>query len=337
MIMQDINDDILRVAALSLGGRAERVSRLPRWMHYSFDSVSFFSHGMRMPFDEPSVIERANNKLISRDILGSRAQIVGWRLIDTHITVRVSGEHEWVLKPVAGKKGIGVIPRLRPEEVPEYSEVLSKHSRFLFLEPYVNGKKLRVLVLDSKIIGVSAHEAPVLTGDGTHTVLELMESMPEVSPLSYGSRLMGDTEVKHALRYQKLCETAIPESGIQFYPTFVVNISRGAHWRRMASTQKGLEYVIAISKSAANAVGLRLAGVDVIVPDHGEPVILEVNPSPGIVGHTWDPDEKMVDLKPAQGILNAAIDCFGQRTTGTPKFTSVSLDKYLAMLNDGVP
>ena len=335
MTMHNVNDDIMKVAALSLGGNARRISSLARWMVYSFGDLSFVSHGMRLPFDEPSVIERANNKLLSRDMLSGHDWTIAWRLIDTRAATNVSGGHEWVLKPLAGKKGAGVIARLSTEEVPDYCEVLGRDNRFLLLEPYVSGQKVRVLVLDDEVIGVSTHDAPLVTGDGIHTVRDLIDAMPERSPFSYGTRLACDTEVKHALKYQKMSDTAIPESGVHFYPTFVVNISRAATWKRVNTVQNSLEVILSMSKRASSRVGLRLAGVDVIIPKRGEPVILEVNPSPGIVGHTWDPDEKVVDLEPAQKIINSAIKCFGGKEIEHPKYRLLSLDEYLVVLNNG--
>lgn len=300
------NDVVLRLATRSFGGEARYLRPPDRWTAYSYSAMSFISYGMRLPFDSPVSIERANDKLWSRCRLAeARLPIVDWVLIDSQRITDLPKQGLWVLKIIGGAKGRGVRVRLPAERLREHIQTLHTHSRFQFLEPYLLGKQYRVLVLDGRALGLSRREMPSVIGDGKSNIQQLMYQRYSQSVLAYSEGFQIDEEVRDCLSLQGFGAESILAPGQTVVTSLVSNASRGSVVSRIETTDSDKE-LIDIAIRAASIIGLRLAGVDLVVgKDHI--TILEVNPSPGIVGHSLDVERECVDLHCAQQILFTAF------------------------------
>lgn len=332
--MRYVNDDILRVAAFTLGGKTQRFAQTTRWMLYEFNGISFPCHGMRMPFDEPVSIERANNKLLSRSLLGQAVPVIAWELVDTENPPQIFSQGEWVLKPIAGMKGLSVVTRLQTHELGKYFDLFSTHDRYAFLEPYIMSSfVLRIIVLDGNVIGAYTTMAPVIRGDGYHSVEQLIAFAPDALPLMAKRLVPVDMESIHALSSQGMQLASIPADGVLLNPTYTINISRGASWARV-DAQASYPACVGIAKKAASIVGLRLAGIDIIITETGDPMVLEANPSPGILGQTFDPVDKVIDLRAAQAIVRTAVKYFGVDIMHQPDIEQLSVEEFQDVLSD---
>jgi hypothetical protein len=81
-------------------------------------------------------------------------------------------------------------------------------------------------------------------------------------------------------------------------------------------------------------VQLRLAGVDIIISDDGRAHLLEVNPSPGIVGVSHDLDKTKIDLRVAQAIILKCLEFAGcKEFMPTPQETVLDIELYNAVLS----
>jgi cyanophycin synthetase len=163
----------------------------------------------------------------------------------------------------------------------------------LLIERQVPGPVHRLLFLDGELIDVIRHVPPRLTGDGSATVQELLEKENERRLRAVGaaglSMLDVGLDMVFTLERQGLrLDSVVPAAT-------TIAIQTVTNDNRIEDTETVTEpldpELVDASRRAAAAVGLRLAGVDVITPDASRPleqaggVVAEVNGTPGIHHH----------------------------------------------------
>jgi cyanophycin synthetase len=169
----------------------------------------------------------------------------------------------------------------------------SRLSRRLLVEKQLEGDVYRLLFLDGELIDVVRRVAPHVVGDGRSTIAELVSvenarradaAATEVTPL-----LRLDLDAVFTLRNLGLKAGSVPAAGVS------VPVKRAVSQNSARDNDSVLAEVTddfaAEAARAVAAVGLRLAGVDVIAPSHRTApsqsggAILEVNGTPGLHYH----------------------------------------------------
>jgi hypothetical protein len=163
----------------------------------------------------------------------------------------------------------------------------------LLIERQVPGPVHRLLFLDGELIDVIRHVPPRLTGDGRATVQELLEAENARRVGAAGaaglSLLDVGLDTVFTLERQGLRLDSVIPGGTTIAIQTVTNDNRIEDTETVTEPLHP-ELVDAAGRAAA-AVGLRLAGVDVITPDASQPleqsggVVAEVNGTPGIHHH----------------------------------------------------
>ena len=163
----------------------------------------------------------------------------------------------------------------------------------LLIERQVPGPVHRLLFLDGELIDVIRHVPPRLTGDGRATVQELLEAENRRRVDAAGdaglSLLDVGLDTVFTLERQGLRLDSVVPAGTTIAIQTVTNDNRIEDTETVTEPLDP-ELVDAAGRAAA-AVGLRLAGVDVITPDASQPleqsggVVAEVNGTPGIHHH----------------------------------------------------
>jgi cyanophycin synthetase len=200
-----------------------------------------------------------------------------------------------VVKPArGGGGGSGVTPAIETasqlERALHYAGATSER---VLVERQAVGEHFRFLLLDGEVLDVIRRGRPQVVGDGTSTIEELMfaeyerrletESAEGMKPFSVDLDCLFTLEKQH-LRLS----TRLPEGATVIVKT-ATNTSGGSTcvpYREPVAPE-----VVAEVCAAAAAVGVRLAGVDVVAPaldgslGSRNGVVLEVNPIPGLQHH----------------------------------------------------
>lgn len=202
-----------------------------------------------------------------------------------------------VVKPIDGNHGRGVFINLYTQQEIEaaYAVAIEEGSEVL-VERHIVGDEHRVLVVGNKVVAAAKGESVWITGDGKHTVRELIDvqinsdprrGTSEEHPLN-PARI--DSAVELELARQKLTGDSIPVIDqkvlIQSNGNVAFDVTDLVH--PDVASQVAL---------AARVVGLDIAGIDLVAQDISKPMaeqnaaIVEVNAGPSLIFH----------LKPASG------------------------------------
>lgn len=202
-----------------------------------------------------------------------------------------------VVKPRDGNHGRGVFTNLATQaEVLAAYEVAVQEGSGVLVERFVPGNEHRLLVVGDRMVAAAAGEPAWITGDGRHTVQQLVDlqinsdprrGRTENHPLNV-VRL--DSAARLELTRQGLQADSIPADGrrvlIQRNGNVAFDVTDRVHPDTVA------DVVL-----AARVVGLDVAGVDLVAEDISQPLaaqagaIVEVNAGPGLLMH----------LRPADG------------------------------------
>ncbi len=157
------------------------------------DGRSVIISKTRSPFLTEVAQTLANNKFISRELLGRRGlPVVDAVLLDDAVdptqdpaaAARARGflqaHGRVVVKPNWGNRGIGIV-----SDVCEFDALLAAYSfaracdrdEEVLLEPYVPGINLRVAVIGGRYAAAAEVERPVLCGDGRRSVAALVAEL----------------------------------------------------------------------------------------------------------------------------------------------------------------
>ncbi|MES2423201.1 MAG: cyanophycin synthetase [Pseudomonadota bacterium] len=205
-----------------------------------------------------------------------------------------------VVKPSDGNHGRGVSLDLKlRHDVEAAFNLAREHGSEVLVERFIKGHEHRMLVVGGKVVAAARGEAAWVTGDGKSTVVQLVDAQLNTDPrrgLNEDAPLnlvetREDEAILLDLQRQGLGPDAVPEAGRQ------VLIQRNGNVAIDCTDQVHPEVDYAVSL-AARAVGLDIAGIDLVALDISQPLqaqggaIVEVNAGPGLLMH----------LKPAEGV-----------------------------------
>lgn len=187
-----------------------------------------------------------------------------------------------VVKPLKGLGGKYVTVNIRSETELKKAvkQVLKEHHGFV-VEKFCRGKDYRFLILQGKLIGIVKREPPAVTGDGKHTVRQLLRKSNPMLPI--------DMELRQTLTRQDLNLGSVPQIGNVVRLSKNTNITTGADSTTVADNTIHPDLRL-LAIQAVNTMGMSLAGVDMLIQNPKKPrknnaVILEINSQPGIDIH----------------------------------------------------
>jgi cyanophycin synthetase len=206
-----------------------------------------------------------------------------------------------LIKPLDANDGRGISGRLDSEDDVRaaWPVALAEHPTVV-VERYVEGRDHRVVVVDGRVVAVAERVPAHVVGDGRRTIRALAEEENR-NPARDTSRpahtlmpLPLDELTERHLARAGLTLDSVPAAGETVHLRATANISTGG--TSIDRTDEIHPRNASVCELATAAVGLDIAGLDVLTPDISVPfdengaAIIEVNASPGIRMHT-DPDE----------------------------------------------
>lgn len=180
------------------------------------------------------------------------------------------------LKPNDGQEGRDVIKIHDSAGLePALTDLFLRHDKVL-LQEAVQGADVRVLVLDGSVLCAIERKPPSVVGDGKTAISDLIAETHR--------GLCEDPRMAVELAAQDCMPNGVPEAGETICLLPNANLSAGGKGRLITKTIASHLKQTAIS--AVEALGLRYAGLDMVVSDpvgtDSNYVILEANAAPGL-------------------------------------------------------
>ncbi|MFD1609357.1 acylphosphatase [Oceanobacillus luteolus] len=224
-----------------------------------------------------------------------------------------------VLKPTNASLGNGVVTNIRSDEQLHKALHYVRHELDydeVIVEQFIKGQEYRFYVVDDKVIAVYNRIPANITGDGVHTIEELIALKNHVR--KQNARLNSclihmDVEILDFIKEAGYTLESIPKKGELIYLREKTNVSSGGDPIDVTDTI-GDEYK-QIAVDALKAIpGFIHGGVDIIINEDNEidvpAVVLELNPTAQIGGALFPIEGK------ARDIPGAIIDYYFPETKG---------------------
>ena len=288
----------------------EAVSRDIPWIRLDRSSLVQLGQGIHQQRIRATMTSRtsaiavdiASDKSVTNSLLSSAGlPVPKSRVVHTDAgAVEAANEigYPCVVKPLDGNHGRGVALDLRTEDdvrrafKPAYDE---SRNGDVVVETFVTGNDYRFLIIGGKLAAVAQRVPASVVGDGKHTVSELVD-IENGDP----RRGIGHEKVLTRIRVTVGAEELVRKQGYDHgrqaterhasAARVTGNMSTGG--TSIDRTFEAHPDNIEIAETAAQVVGLDVAGIDFIAPDITVPVreqggaIVEVNAAPGFRMHT---------------------------------------------------
>lgn len=202
-----------------------------------------------------------------------------------------------VIKPYDGNQGKAVSVNLTTEEqVRAAFDLASTISSNVIVERYIQGTDYRLLVVGGRLVAAAQRRPAQVVADGRSTVQQLVQRVNEDPRRGQGhgsalTRIKMDAAAELTLTKQGYTWESIVPAGSVVYLRDNSNLSTGGTATDVTDEVHPDNAAIAVL--AAKAIGLDIAGVDVVCENIKRPLhdqaggIVEVNAAPGLRMHVY--------------------------------------------------
>ncbi|MGL5681974.1 MAG: bifunctional glutamate--cysteine ligase GshA/glutathione synthetase GshB [Marinifilaceae bacterium] len=271
---------------------------------YTDRNIQYVQQATKTSLDGYATICVMENKVVTKKVLEHENINVprGREYVDINLAMDDFKHFEGeaiVIKPKSTNFGIGITiikDNTIESAYREALEIAFANDDTVLIEEFVSGREYRFFVLNNEVVGV-LHRVPAnVVGDGYKSIRTLVEEKNKdprrgkgyVTPLE---KLRLGKEEEMFLAMQELTFDSVPEKGVTVYLRENSNISTGGD--SIDFTDEVSHTYKAIAVNAARAVGAKITGVDMMIPDIYEPAgvgnyaIIEMNFNPAIHIHCF--------------------------------------------------
>ena len=179
------------------------------------------------------------------------------------------------VKPLQGSRGDFAQAVHGETSLVRYLDEVSQYYDAILMQPAVSGIEYRIFLLDDEIVYSARKYPPFVLGDGISSVRDLLIAH-NAALESRGLSPASVTEVPD------VSLDAVLPKGQRWDIPGRMNLSAGG---TMVLEAPHCQAALAVARKAANAIGLRVAAVDMFTEIRGDPEairVIEVNSSPSI-------------------------------------------------------
>ena len=237
--------------------------------------------------------EETKNLLEASEIPVPRGRII-YDETDLQHTIDKIG-YPIVTKPVNGNHGKGATTNIRTwEDAVAGLKAAKAYGRAVICEKFITGRDYRVLVINYKFVAAALRTPASVTGDGLHTIQELIDIVNGDPRRGYGhekvlTAIKIDDFTMDMLAKKGYELNTILDAGEEMWLKPTANLSTGG------TATDVTDFVhpnnIFMCERIARIIGLNICGIDIMADDLSTPVsenggsVLEVNAAPGFRMH----------------------------------------------------
>lgn len=299
--LADFYVDVWREAATELGAEFEELAG--GTFKISRDGISTRVYNNYTPLDDPVTLRVALDKVLVHSMLRLHGlpipDHVEFSLNNLKKAYAFLDRHRiCVVKPADGSAGGGGVTtgvETRSHLVRAAARAAGYGKRLL-VEEQLEGDMVRLLYLDGELLDAVRRGFPTVAGDGQSRISQLFHDLNQ-RRLDAGYQLAQatlkvDMDMKRTLARQGLSWRSVPVKGQRVTLKAVVNDNIADENESVAGEIS--ESIVTAGRRAAELVGVRLAGIDVITPDIHQGLedaggkIIEVNTNPGYHNHYFN-------------------------------------------------
>ena len=205
-----------------------------------------------------------------------------------------------VVKPARGEQGAGVSVDIRERKAlaPAIERAQAVDAEVI-LEQLVEGKDLRIIVINYEVVAAAVRKPAQIIGTGRHTITKLIEKQSRRRSAATGgeSRIPLDQETRRCVAAAGYSLDAILPEGEALTVRATANLHTGGTIHDVTARLHPVLNQAAIE--AARVINIPVVGLDFVVPriDGEEYAIIEANERPGLANHEPQPTaERFIDL-----------------------------------------
>ena len=202
---------------------------------------------------------------------------------------------EVVVKPTRGEQGKGITVGVRADAGRQALAAALRRAREqhpeVLIEERVNGEDLRLVVIDGKVVAAAVRRPPQVIGTGEHSVRALIKAESRRrSRASAGEAVIPLDDLTEATITDQGwgMDDVLPE-GTQLCVRRTANLHQGGTIHDV--TAEVHPELCRVAVAAADAIGIPVTGIDLVVPDVTGDVyaFIEANERPGLANHEPQP------------------------------------------------
>lgn len=248
-------------------------------------------------------LKRTDDKQFTRDILKKAGLSVPDQIVagDEKADLRFLEKHRSVVvKPLQGEQGQGISVDIRSEE--SLRQAIGKareHGETVLLEQCIDGRDLRIIVINKEVVAAAIRRPPSVIGTGDHAIRQLIERLSRRRSSATGgeSHIPIDEETERCLRRQGYQLDDLLGKDVSIEVRRTANLHKGGTMHDV--TGQLHPQLAEAAVKASLALEIPLVGLDMIVeaPDRPTYALIEGNERPGLANHEPQPTaEKFIDF-----------------------------------------
>lgn len=200
-----------------------------------------------------------------------------------------------VTKPVNGNHGKGATTNIRTwEDAVAGLKAAKVFGKAVICEKFITGRDFRVLVINYKFVAAALRTPAAVTGDGEHTIQELIDIVNSDPRRGYGhekvlTNIKVDDFTRDILVKKGYTLETVIAKGEELWLKPTANLSTGGTATDVTDFVHPTN--VFMCERIARIIGLNICGIDIMATDLSVPItenggsVLEVNAAPGFRMH----------------------------------------------------